>query len=359
MSLSSYIWTTFSSIPTTFPNTKLTLRKYFVGSVLMDCLLVQTNASSTSLPANTSDTCCLMKASPWPLTKSKSSKIGRNPGKSKTSSLSSDSPTSIVVSFLDTLKSPFRLRILPARVPLGTSPMSAIQPLKHLKRLSPQLRSLPIGFRTLKSQLKPMLPTMHSPLSFQLRHQMVNYIPLHSTPGPFPLQNSTMMSMTKSSAQFLKLSNDGDITSKALDFQLTWSPITRTCNTFQQPKSSHISKHDGPNTFPDSTSSFVSVPESLEPNPTHSLDDGTSTLKRGIATMPVLIHRTSARYSLPSNWHHPSELLPYQSQSSVDLSLWMLKSFIPTSDLNFERILSQQNTSINSQTHGPSTLMVY
>src|SRR5882724_11968267 len=237
--------------------------------------------------------------------------------------------------------------------------MSAVQPLKHLKRLSQQLRSLPIAFWTLKSQSKPILPTTHSPLSFQLRHQMANYIPLCSTPRPFQLQNSTMTSMTKSSSQFLKLSNDGDITLKALDFQSMWSPITGTCNTFQQPKSSHIGKHDGPNTFLDSTSSFVSVLESLEPNPMHSLDDGSSTLKRGIATMPVLIHRTSTWYSLPSNWHHPSELLPYQSQSSVDLSLWMLKSFIPTSDLNFERIPFLQNTSISSQTHGPSTPMVY
>src|SRR5882724_2707014 len=157
----------------------------------------------------------------------------------------------------------------------------------------------------------------------------------------------------------LKLSNDGNITSKALDFRSTWSLITKTCNTLQRPKSSHVGKHDGPNTFPDSTSSFVSTPESSEPNLTHSLDDGTSTLKRGIATMPVLIHRTSTRYSLLSNWHCPSELLLYQSQSAVDLSLWMLKSFILTSNLNFEKILFQQNTSINSQTHGPSTLMVY
>src|SRR5882724_6979419 len=171
-----------------------------------------------------------------------------------------------------------------------------------------------------------MLPTTHSPLSFQLRHQMANYIPLCSTPRPFLLQNSTMTSTTKSSSQFLKPSNDGDITWKALDFRSTWSPITGTCNTFQRPKSSHVSKHDGPNTFPDSTSSFISIPENLEPNPMHSLDDGTSTLKRGIAIMPVLIHRTSTRYSLPSNWHRPSELLPYQSQSSVDLSLWMLKA---------------------------------
>src|SRR5882724_1939345 len=188
---------------------------------------------------------------------------------------------------------------------------------------------------------------------------MANYIPLCSTPRPFPLWNSTTMSITKSSSRFLKLSNDGEITLKALDFRSMWSPITGTCNNFQRPKSSCVDKHDGPNTFPILTSSFASVPESSEPNLMHSLDEGMSTLKRGIVTMPVLIHRTSTRYSLPSNWHRPSELLPYQSQSFMDLSLWMLKSFIPTSDLNFERIPFQQNTSINSQTRGPLTLMVY
>src|SRR5882724_11139935 len=94
-----------------------------------------------------------------------------------------------------------------------------------------------------------MLPTTHSPLSFQLRHQMANYIPLCSTPRPFLLQNSTMTSTTKSSSQFLKPSNDGDITWKALDFRSTWSPITGTCNTFQRPKSSHVGKHDGLNTL--------------------------------------------------------------------------------------------------------------
>src|SRR5882724_1838889 len=205
-----------------------------------------------------------------------------------------------------------------------------------------------------------MLPTTHLPLSFQLQHQMANCIPLRSTPGPFPLWNSTMTSTTKSSSQFLKLSNDGDITWKALDFRLTWSLITGTCNTFQRPKSSHVGKHNGPNTFPDSTSSFVSVPESSEPNPTHSLDDGTSILKRGIATMPVSTHRTTARYSLPSNWHRPSELLPYQSQPFMDLSSWMPKGSIPTFGLNSERIPLPKNTSITSQTPvGPSTQMVY
>src|SRR5882724_5424326 len=189
---------------------------------------------------------------------------------------------------------------------------------------------------------------------------MANYTQLHSTPEHFPPRNSITMFMTKSYLRFLKLSNVGDIISKALHFQSMWSPITRICNTFQRPKSSHIGKHDGPNTFLDSTSSFVSILESSAPNLTHSLDNGTSILKRGIATMPVSIHRTTARYSLPSNWHRPSELLPYQSQSSMDLSSWMLKGFIPTSDLNSERIPFPQNTLTISQTpSGPSIPMVY
>src|SRR5467141_5289861 len=173
---------------------------------------------------------------------------------------------------------------------------------------------------------------------------------LHSTPGLFPLQNSTMMSMTKTSSLFLTLSSDGDITTKALDFRSMWSPITGTCNIFPRPKSSRVDKHDGPNIFPVSTSSSASVPENSEPNPTHLLDDGTSILKRGIATMPVSIHRTSARYSLPSNWHRPSELLPYLSQPFVDLSSWTLKGSIPTFGLNFEMMPLLQNTLTISQT---------
>src|SRR5882672_6886194 len=351
---------TFSSIPTTFLSTKLMFGKYSNDSALTDFLPVQTNASSTSLPANTSDTCCLPKASPWPLTRSRLSKIGPNLGKSRMFNPSLVSPTSIVVSFMDTPKSQFRLHVLPARVPSGTSPMSAIQPLKHLKRLSLQLRSLPIGFWTPKLQSKLTLPTTLSPLSFRSPHRMASCTQLHSTPGPFPLRNSITMSMTKSYLQYLKLSNDGDITLKALDFRSTWSPITGTCNTFQRPKSSCVDKHDGPNIFPASTSSSASIPENLEPNPTHSLDDGTSILKRGIATMPVSTHRTSTWYSLPSNWHHPSELLPYLSQSFVDLSSWMLKGSILTFGLNSEMILFPQNTStINLTPSGPSIPMVY
>src|SRR5882724_6258433 len=119
---------------------------------------------------------------------------------------------------MDILKSQSRSHVLPTRVPLGISPMSAIPPFKHLKRLSPQLWSLPIGPQTLKSQSRLTPLTTHSSLSFPLRLPMVTCTLFHSTPGLFLPQNSTTMSMTKSYLQFLKLSNDGDITSKALDF---------------------------------------------------------------------------------------------------------------------------------------------
>ena len=85
----------------------------------------------------------------------------------------------------------------------------------------------------------------------------------------------------------------------------------------------------------------------------HSLDNGMSILKRGIATMPASIHRTTTQYSLLSNWHCPSELPPYQSQLSVDLSSWMLKGSILTSSINSQRIPFQQNTLTFSQNCGP------
>src|SRR5882724_1698149 len=244
---------TSSSILTTFPNTNSTLRKYSTDSALKDFFPMQTNASSTSLPANTSDICCHLK-SPWPHTKSRSSKIGQFHEKSRTFNPSSALPISIVISFTDIPKSQSCSHILPTRVPPGISQISAISSLKHLKRFSPQLWSLPIGSQTLKLQSRLTPLTMHLALSFQLQLPMVTCTLLHSTSRPFLPRNSITMSMTKSYSQFLKLSNDGDITSKALDFRSMWSPITGICNIFQQPKSSHVDKHVGPNTFPDSIS---------------------------------------------------------------------------------------------------------
>src|SRR5882724_6950558 len=70
--------------------------------------------------------------------------------------------------------------------------------------------------------------------------------------------------------------------------------------------------------------------------------------------MPASIHRTTARYSLLSNWHRPSELLPYQSQPSVDLSSWMLKGSIPTFSLK-----SKNNQSDPSWTLDPDGLLCH
>src|SRR5882724_13457055 len=140
-------------------------------------------------------------------------------------------PTFIDDSFSDIPKLPFHSHILPARVPHGTLLMSAIQPLKHLKRLSPQLWSLPIGSQTLKSPSNPTHLIMHSLLYFQLQTQMANCTQLHSTPEHFPPRNSIMMFTTKSYSLFLKLSNVGNIILKALHSQSMWSLITRICNT--------------------------------------------------------------------------------------------------------------------------------
>src|SRR5882724_4462047 len=159
---------TSSSILTTFLSTNSTFGKYSTDSVLMDFLPMQINASSTSLPANTLDICCHLKASPWPHTKFKSSKISQYHEKSRIFNPSPALPISTIISFMDILKSQFCLCILPARVPPGISPMSAILPLKHLKRLSPQLQSLPIGSWTLKYQSRLTPLTMHLPLSFPL-----------------------------------------------------------------------------------------------------------------------------------------------------------------------------------------------
>src|SRR5882724_8893673 len=120
---------TSSSIPTTFPSTNSTFGKYSTDSKLTDFLPMQINVSSTSLPANTSDICCHLKASPWPCTKSRSSKIGQHYEKSRIFKLSSALPTSTIISFMDILKSQLSLHILHARVPPGISPMSAIPPL--------------------------------------------------------------------------------------------------------------------------------------------------------------------------------------------------------------------------------------
>ena len=203
---------TSSSIPTTFLSTKPMFGKYCADSMLPDFSPMQTNASSMPLPMNTLDICCLQKASPWPHTKSKSSKTGQNPGKSRTSNPSLVLPTFTIISFTDILKSLFHLCVLPTRVPPGTFLMSAILPSKHLRGLHHSSIPYPLdpGHSNYSQDWHLWLHT-HCCL---FNHNGE----LHSTPRLFLFQNSTTMSTTKSYLQFLKLSSHGNITLKALDF---------------------------------------------------------------------------------------------------------------------------------------------
>ena len=83
MSLS--IWMTSWSIPITSWSTNDMSRKYYGDFTLMAFLPMQTNASFTSHPVNTSDICYLLMVLRWPKTKSKLSKIGLNHARSRTS----------------------------------------------------------------------------------------------------------------------------------------------------------------------------------------------------------------------------------------------------------------------------------
>src|SRR6266481_7520665 len=75
--------------------------------------------------------------------------------------------------------------------------------------------------------------------------------------------------------------------------------------------------------------------------------------------MPLPIRRTFTQYSLPSNWHHPFELLPYPSQSYADPLSWILKGSMSTSSLNYEMTPYLQNTLIPELTQdGPLVPMV-
>src|SRR5882724_9089448 len=104
--------------------------------------------SSTSPPVNTM---LSPKASPWPHTNSRLSKIGLSPKRSKTFNPSSALPTSTNISFMDAPKLLYHSHASPGRVPLGTLLLSANWLLKHLKRLLPQCQSSPTGSQTPRS----------------------------------------------------------------------------------------------------------------------------------------------------------------------------------------------------------------
>ena len=182
--------------------------------------------------------------------------------------------------------------------------------------------------------------------------------PLCSTPRCSKLPNATTMFMIKSYLQLLKPSHVGNTISKVLVCQSTLLLTTRTFSTFPPLKSSCIDKHIGQNFFLPSTSLYISVPENWEPNPTLLLDDGTSTLKKGIVTMPLSTHRTTDLCSLPSTWCRPFELLPLLFPSYEDHCSWTLKGSIRISSLTYEMIPLPQTTSTTSHSQIPSGLSI-
>jgi len=146
---------------------------------------------------------------------------------------------------------------------------------------------------------------MHLLQNCQSQPRMVNCTPLHSIPKPFRLQNSTMMCMTKSYLWFLKPSNDASI---------IWRLCTpNQCGHWSQnlqyfSTTKILMRHQA--CWSEYLSAFNLViwfrPGSSAPNPMHLLDNGTSILKREVATMPVLTYRTFAQCLHPNNWHRPS-----------------------------------------------------
>jgi len=161
-----------------------------------------------------------------------------------------------------TQKSQFCLCVLPARYPLALLQWVLFHLCKHLKRLSPQLWSSPIWSQTLKlqSRLTPLTTLCHCPFDHNSKWWVASdCIPL---PDFFLLWNSTTMSMKRAPGKFWSFQTMWHYL-KGSGLLIMWSPITGTCNTFQQPKSSCVDKHNGPNTFPDSSSS------SVHPEPQH------------------------------------------------------------------------------------------
>jgi len=146
--------------------------------------------------------------------------------------------------------------------------MSAIQPLKALKKAfttAPVPYPLDSGHSNNSRNQCFRLRTRCCPFNYNIKWRTASHcVPLLDL---FRSGTQTMMSMTKSSSRFLKLSNDGDITWKALTSDRRGHRSLELAILLKRPKSSHVSKHDGPNTFPPSTSSFIFGLENFSTKP--------------------------------------------------------------------------------------------
>jgi len=256
--------------------------------------------------------------------------------KSRIFNLSSALPTSTIISFTNIPESQF-LYVSYLQGTLAFSNECHL-PLKHLKRLSPQLWSLPI-----RSWHSNYSWDWHSDyaLAAVLSIQLLMWLAQIASILDFFCPGTNLMSTTKSYSQFLKLSNNGNITLKALDFQSIKSLITEFAILFND---------QNPHT---STSTLVWIlsdslvicfcPGKLRTNLMHSLTMDIYLKERN---SNYAVQSQTTTYSLLSN-HIVLWATTYQSQSSMDLSSWMLKG--SQSQLQEDPISAEPQQSVRPQ----------
>jgi len=216
---------------------KLHIWKYSADSVLMDfcpCRQMQFHVTSCEYLRY----CCHPKASPWPCTKSRLSKIGQFHKKSRTFNPSSALPISTVV-HLWIFRNHSPAHILTHKVPLHFSD-ECHSTLKHLKKAFTTAWSLPLDPRhsIYSWDWCLWLHTRHCHFHYDSWWRLAPYcIPLLDflCPG-----TQLRCPWQKSYSQFLKLSNHGDITSKLWISDRCGHRSPEFCNTFQWPKSSCV-----------------------------------------------------------------------------------------------------------------------
>ena len=146
----------------------------------------------------------------------RSSKIGQYHEKSRIFNLSLAFPTSTIASFTDILKSWFCSHVLPARVPPGISLMSAtaFEAPKKAFTTAPVLTHWILDTQiTVKTDASDY--TLAAVLSIMTLNGNLHPIAFHWNFSALELNYDVH---DKELLAILKLSNDGNITSKALDF---------------------------------------------------------------------------------------------------------------------------------------------
>jgi len=203
----------------------------------------------------------------------------------------------------DIPKSLFHLCALPTGYTLALFWWVAILPLKHLKRLSPQLHSLPMIWTSNYSwDWMPQLCTCCCPFPI-MGLQMGELYQLHPLPDFSALELQLWCPQQRATHDFWSFQNDGNITLKALDFH--WcGHQSPELQYFQQPKSSCIDKHIGLNIF--LVESHYPLPSQKTWTKLTLTRQWDVYLKEGNSDYASINTQNYCLVFTLSNWHHPS-----------------------------------------------------